>query len=182
MDTLTEGQNFYQRHRIFFKGMIMGFLIIIMIIPTVFVSNLVYERKSRQQQIVNEVSSKWADAQTITGPYLYIPYTKVITATSGKPEEYTEHFWILPEVLNVSSHIDHELRKRSIYNVLLYTANIKSTGSFIIKIPKDVEADKIRWSDAQLCYGISDFRGIQEKIVVNFKGKEYELAPGVPSA
>ncbi|HUQ64911.1 MAG TPA: cell envelope integrity protein CreD [Flavitalea sp.] len=181
MDTLSPGPNFYQRHKIFLKGMIMGFLIIIMIIPTVFVSNLVYERKSRQQEIVNEVSSKWAGEQTITGPYLYVPYTTVNVTGAGKTEEFIQHFWILPEVLNVNGYIDHQLRKRSIYNVLLYNANIKSTGNFIIKIPKDVGPDKIRWSDAQICYGISDFRGIQEKLIVNFKGKEYELAPGIPS-
>jgi inner membrane protein len=32
-----------------------------------------------------------------------------------------------------------------------------------------------------MCLGISDFRGIEEKIVVNLKGKDYELSPGLPS-
>jgi len=41
METLTPEANFFQRNRIFFKAMIMGFLIIIMIIPTLFVNNLV---------------------------------------------------------------------------------------------------------------------------------------------
>jgi inner membrane protein len=87
----------------------------------------------------------------------------------------------LPEELNVTGTIDHQLRKRSIYNVLLYKANLKHIGKFIIKIPKDVDSSNVIWNDAQLCYGISDFRGIEEKIVVNFKGNEYELAPGLPS-
>lgn len=182
MDTLTPGPSFYQRHRLFFKGMIMGFLIIIMIIPTVLVNNLVSERKSRQREIVREVASKWSDEQTISGPYLYVPYVKGNGLPGTKTEEIIHHFWILPEVLNTNGIIDHQLRKRSIYNVLLYRANLRHTGNFIISIPKDIDSSSILWKDAQLSYGISDFRGIEEKIVVNFKGKVQELAPGLPNS
>lgn len=181
MQTLSPEPNFYQRNRIFFKGIIMGFLILVMIIPTLFVSNLVYERKMRQREIVREVSEKWSGAQTIAGPYLYVPY-KIVTKTPlGKEEVVSSNFWILPESLDVHGTIDHQLRKRSIYSVLLYRANLKHTGNFIIRLPKDIDSSTIVWKDVQLCYGISDFRGIEEKIVVNFKGKEYELAPGLPS-
>jgi inner membrane protein len=182
METLSPEPNFFQRNRIFFKGIVMGFLILVMIIPTVFVNNLVYERKTRQKEIVREVSEKWSGAQTIAGPYLYVPYKEIIKTSDGKDAETTSHFWILPELLNVNGTIDHQLRKRSIYNVLLYRANLKHTGNFIIKVPKDVDSASIIWKDVQLCYGISDFRGIEEKIVVNLNGKEYELAPGLPSA
>src|SRR6476620_8048406 len=182
METLSPEPNFFQRNRIFFKGIIMGFLILVMIIPTVFVINLVNERKMRQREIVREVSEKWSSAQTIAGPYLYVPYKIFSKTPDGKEAAATSVFWILPETLNVNGTIDHQLRKRSIYNVLLYRANLKHTGNFIIKVPKDVDSSNIVWKDVQLCYGISDFRGIEEKIVVNFKGKEYELAPGLPSS
>jgi inner membrane protein len=182
METLSPEPNFFQRNKIFFKGIIMGFLILIMIIPTVFVNNLVNERKLRQREIVREVSDKWSDAQTIAGPYLFVPYKIFLKTPDGKDATATSAFWILPETLNVNGTINHQLRKRSIYNVLLYRANLKHTGNFVIKVPKDLDSANIVWKDVQLCYGISDFRGIEEKIVVNFKGKEYELAPGLPSS
>ena len=169
---IDTGLNFFQRHRIFIKGIIMGFLILVMMIPTLFVGSLVNERKGRQQEIVREVSSKWSDSQIITGPYIYIPYTD--TNGIGK------HFLSLPETLNVNGELEHSIRRRSIYNVLLYTASLKQTGVFNIKIPADINATKIRWKDAQICFGLSDYRGIEERIVVNLKGKEYELAPGMP--
>ena len=181
MNILTHEPNFFQRNRIFFKGIIMGFLILVMIIPTVFVSNLVYERKTRQREIVREVSEKWSGAQAIAGPYLYVPYKIIYKTALGQNAESTSYFWILPEELSVNGTVDHHLRKRSIYNVLLYRANLKHTGKFIIKLPKDVDSANVIWKDVQLCYGITDFRGIEEKIVVNFNGKEYELAPGLPS-
>lgn len=99
METLTPEPGFFQRNRVFLKGIIMGFLILIMIIPTVFVNSLVTERKNRQQTIVREVSSKWSDAQTITGPFLYVPYTKIEKTTDGKTVETTDNFWILPSTL-----------------------------------------------------------------------------------
>jgi inner membrane protein len=181
MEIYSPEPNFFQRNKIFFKGIIMGFLILVMIIPTVFVSNLVYERKMRQKEIVREVSDKWSGAQTISGPYLYVPYKNIVKYSDGKVEEVPANFWILPEELNVSGNIDEQLRKRSIYNVLLYRATLKHLGSFNIRVPKDVDSSTIVWKDVQLCYGISDFRGIEEKIVFNFKGKEYELAPGLPA-
>jgi inner membrane protein len=182
MENLSPEPNFLQRNRIFFKGIVMGFLILVMIIPTVFVNNLVNERKLRQREVVREVSDKWSGAQTIAGPYLYVPYKYILKKPDGKEDEVVANFWILPELLNVNGTIDHQLRKRSIYNVLLYRANLKHVGNFIIRLPKDVDSSSIIWKDIQLCYGISDFRGIEEKIVVNFKGKEYELAPGLPSS
>lgn len=184
MEKLTPEPNFFERHKVFIKGMIMGFLIIVMIIPTVFVAELVRERKHRQQDIVKEVSSKWSDAQTISGPYLYVPYAGIAVSSEGKPyEAQSGYFLILPETSQTNGNIDHQLRKRSIYNVLLYRANLENNGSFIIKTPKDFDSGNIniKWKDAQLCYSISDFRGIEEKIVVHFKGEEYELAPGLPS-
>lgn len=179
MDTISSSQSFFQRNRISIKGLLIGFLILLMLIPTVFVNSLVYERKMRQREIVEEVSSKWSSSQTIAGPYLYIPYT-VVVKKDGKDELEEQHFWLLPESLTVTSNIDYNIRKRSIYNVLLYTANVKQLGNFIIKTPVGVDADKILWNEAQLCFGISDFRGIEEKIVVNMGGKEYELSPGLP--
>ena len=123
MEKLTPEPNFFERHKVFIKGMIMGFLIIIMIIPTVFVAELVRERKQRQQAIVKEVSSKWSDAQTISGPYLYIPYGSIAVSPDGKPyESQSGYFLILPETAQTNGTIDHQLRKRSIYNVLLYRA------------------------------------------------------------
>lgn len=180
MDTNSSmPQSFFQRNRISIKGLIIGFLILIMLIPTLFVNNLVYERKMRQREIVEEVSSKWSSAQTIAGPYLYVPYT-VVMKRDGKDELEKQHFWILPETLNVAGNIDYNIRKRSIYNVLLYKADVKQLGNFIIKIPADVDAGKILWNEALVCFGISDFRGIEEKVVVNLAGREYELSPGLP--
>ncbi|MBO9573041.1 MAG: inner membrane CreD family protein, partial [Chitinophagaceae bacterium] len=101
------------------KGLITGALILLMLIPTVFINNLIKERKARQQEVVEEVSNKWASSQTLSGPFLYVPYKYRSTDTNGKPIDISRHFWILPDELNVTGSVDHQIRKRSIYKVLL---------------------------------------------------------------
>ncbi|MRG45219.1 cell envelope integrity protein CreD [Chitinophaga sp. SYP-B3965] len=163
------------------KGVITGALILFMLIPTVFISNLVHEREARQQQVAKEVSSKWATAQTLAGPYIYVPYKKYVEDAKGYMQESNEYFWILPDNLQVDGKINHEIRKRSIYNVLLYRASLQDKGNFIIQAPKGIDMNAIQWSEAKVCYGISDFKGIEERPVIRLNGVEHELSPGLPN-
>ncbi|MBC8032944.1 MAG: cell envelope integrity protein CreD [Chitinophagaceae bacterium] len=162
------------------KGIITGILILVMMIPTIFITNLVHEREARQKEVAAEVSSKWASSQTLTGPYLYLPYKIYYKDKEGKTQESSAHFWVLPDDLKVTGRVDHEIRPRSIYKVLLYRANLQDSGNFILQIPSDVDANAIKWAEAKICYGLSDFKGIEERLAIRFGGKEYELSPGLP--
>ncbi|MBN9297195.1 MAG: cell envelope integrity protein CreD [Filimonas sp.] len=159
-------------NKILLKAVITGILIMAMFIPTIFVSNLVTERQTRQQEVVKEVSAKWANAQTITGPYILIPYTDGAA---------TKYFTILPDQLNVNGNITPEERPRSIYKVLLYRTQLNAAGSFLIQAPVDVNPASIRWNEASVCMGLSDLKGIEEKIAINCNQANLELVPGLPS-
>jgi len=168
-------------NKILIKGAITAALIGIMMIPTIFISDLVQERQARNESVVKEVDSRWAMAQTLTGPYIYLPYKKVVVDPSNKPELITSHLLMLPDNKQVDGRIDHELRERSIYKVLLYRASISDQGNFILQLPKDIPSDQVQWSDAKICFGISDFKGIEEKLVIRFNGIDNELSPGLPT-
>jgi inner membrane protein len=164
-----------------FKGIITAVLILAMLIPTFFITNLVKEREERQQQVVKEISSKWSSSQTITGPYLYIPYKTKEVDDKGKEFFVSNKLLLLPESLNVTGNIIPEIRPRSIYKVLLYKSNIQSSGSFVIQLPKNIEASSLQLNEAKICFGLSDLKGIEEKIYVNVNGSNYELEPGLPT-
>jgi inner membrane protein len=83
--------------------------------------------------------------------------------------------------MNVDGALTPENRKRSIYNVLTYRSNVNVNGNFHTQLPKDIDAGSIQWNDAKLCVGISDFKGIEEKITVIFNGTGYDLTPGLPT-
>jgi inner membrane protein len=162
------------------KGAITGALILLMMIPTVFINNLVREREQRQEEIVKEVSSKWASAQTLTGPYLFIPYKTYSKDKDGKLIETSKHLWLLPDNLHVSGSISHEVRLRSIYKVLLYRAGLQNKGNFVLQLPADIDSNAVQWTETRICFGLSDFKGIEERLTTDLNGTEYELSPGLP--
>ena len=174
--TSTSGSN-----RIVIKAAITGVLILVMLIPTIFISNLVKERKERQADVVTEVSNRWAKAQVLTGPYIYLPYKTITIDNDKKVTQNLEHLFLLPDSLDVNGQVSHEIRLRSIYKVLLYRSSLQNTGDFKFRIPKEIDSSLIQWQDARICYGLSDFKGIEEKLTIQFNGNDYELSPGLPS-
>jgi inner membrane protein len=178
---LPVAQSNSNANKVWIKALITGALILIMLIPTVFVSNLVEERQQRQEQVKKEVSSKWAGEQGITFPYLFIPYTISETQPSGKILTVKKSFIILPENLNVSGSVVTQQRQRSIYTVLLYSSKLNAKGNFNIQLPNDVDVSTIDWANAKICFGISDFKGIEQKISVKLNNQSYELSAGLPT-
>src|SRR4051794_28273399 len=77
-------RSFYDRNRLLIKGLLIGFLILLMLIPAALIQDLVRERASRQEEVISEVSSKWGGSQTITGPVLLVPYNYTYTGADGK--------------------------------------------------------------------------------------------------
>ena len=51
-----------------------GFLVLILLIPSSWIQDLMNERQSRAEDVMQEVSSKWSGSQTLSGPILVIPY------------------------------------------------------------------------------------------------------------
>ena len=167
--------------KIIIKAIITGVLILVMLIPTVFVTNLINERETRQKEVVQEVTSKWASDQTLTGPYLYIPYMVKETDSKGNIVAVQKHFFCLPENLQVTGTVTPEIRPRSIYKVLLYKSSLESKGNFTIHLPKDIDPASLQLSDAKICLGLTDFKGIEEKLSIDYNGTPYEFSPGLPS-
>ena len=130
MDT-QQTQTFWQRYGIFIKSILVGFLILVLLIPTAFIHELVGERQQRQQEVIKEVSSKWASAQTVTGPFLIIPFTDTQTDDKGKVFLYKKFIHYLPEQLNVDGKLIPEIRHRSIFKIILYKSDLVLTGKFL---------------------------------------------------
>ena len=163
------------------KGIITGCLILLMLIPTMFITSLVNEREQRQQEVVKDVSSKWASAQTVSGPYLFIPYLLKSKDSDGKEKLTRADMIFLPEDLDVTGTILPEQRLRSIYKVLLYKSQITGKGNFICSLPKDIDPSSLILSEAKICLGITDFKGIENKIDIQVNGNSYALTPGLPA-
>jgi inner membrane protein len=163
-----------------FKGFITGLLILFMMIPAMLVQDLVRERKTRQDEVIAEVSSKWADRQVVSGPYLYVPYSQTVADGNGKISVIEKTMIILPELLKVTGNIEPQFKKRGIYKVALYKSELLIAGHFNLKELTLSANEHYRWNQARLCMGVSDTRGIEAQPVATFMGRSINLEAGVP--
>ena len=156
-------QSFWQKNKLILKSFFIGFLVLALLIPTFLIMYLVTERKDRKQEVTKEISNKWSAAQTITGPFLIVPYNEVENNVQVK-----KYLYILPELLDINGNIEPEIRYRSIYKVPVYTAKpLILKGKFSKNLLNSVNVNPalIRWNEAKLCVGITDLKGVKEQII-----------------
>ncbi len=188
---METNNSFFDRYNTWVKNSIglrvftIAFLILILLIPISMVEDLIREREGRQEEATSEVSQKWGEQQTISGLILTIPfytYTKYIeddkTEKLIKKKQYA-HF--LPTELNIDGKLLPETRYRGIYEVVVYKSDVKLSGYFDkpdfkkLNIPeKDVE-----WSQSSISLGLSDLRGIQNSVVLNWNAADFPFEPGI---
>jgi inner membrane protein len=179
----AQQQTFLQRNSIMIKAVIVGFLILALLIPAALIQDLVRERQQRQEEVIAEVSSKWAYGQKITGPFLLVPYT--VTEKNDKGQTYNVKYnaYFLPEELNINGQLFPEVRKRSIYSVVLYKTDLKINGKFApLNFSKlGIDPATINWNEIKFCMGLSDNRGIAEQLQLNFNNTAVDMNPDLPA-
>lgn len=182
-DTLQRAADSIKRS-ITLKIFTIGVLILLLLIPTVMIQNLIKERQSRRDSVVTEINGKWGGAQTITGPFLTVPYMSTFKDADGRTQFNLNVLHVLPEKLDISGEITPEVRRRSLFEAVLFNATLKITGNFRWpdRTQMDIDPDDILWHKASLSLGVTDMRGIQEKIVFTFNQSVMDADPGLKSA
>jgi len=165
-----------------FKFCLIAFLILLLLIPLVIVTGLIYEREGRAREVRGEVGRIWGPEQSIVGPYLVVPYTVRVEVLQGdkRVEQVQERRAIFtPERLDVAGRADSKTLKRSIFEVPVYAAKLKLNGKFGAPRIADVAADaaEVRWRDATFVLGMTGVAGLKEAAVLNIDG-----APAIPFA
>ena len=172
----NDNRPFFKRYAYGIKAILITILVLMLMIPTSMIMHIIYERQQRQDESTEEVSAKWGNSQIVTGPVLIIPYV-------SKPGE-TVNAIFLPDKLNINGEILPEVRKRGIYEVAVYGSHLQINGSFSsldfagLNIPKE----NLLLKDAYLAVGISDMRGIENQVEVQWKGKPFIFNPGVDAS
>lgn len=176
------------KDNIYIKILVIVVITLLLLIPTAMIQELVEERESRQEEAIKDVSSKWAEEQTLVGPFISIPYYKYITHFDKKDStekivKMKEHIHVLPTQLTITGDLTPEKRYRGLYEVVVYNSKLKLSGNFrdtdisTLEIdPKDIQYDK-----ARLILGINDLRGIEHQVTLNWGGEKIYFNPGVLS-
>ncbi len=178
------------RNSITARMLVVGFLLVVLLIPLEFVKSLISERSFRQEEVVREINEKWGNEVILSGPILKIPYKtykqeKVyIQKTKSyeiKTDEILNHAYVFPENLDITSKVKskEEPLKRSIYESVVYTADIAVEGNFpIIDFSKqDIAPEDILWDKISLLVKTTNLKGIRNTLEVNMANQALSMTP-----
>ncbi|MCF8386555.1 MAG: cell envelope integrity protein CreD [Bacteroidales bacterium] len=179
---MNQNMRSWIRESITFKFIIISILVLLLLIPTGVIQSLIRERQQTRNEVIEEVSSKWAHDQLLIGPMISIPYFTTYV-DDDKIRKYKKFAHFLPSELKIHGTVNPQIRYRSIYEVIVYSSEFSFSGYF--DKPDfskwKINEEDILYDETTIVYGLSDMRGINKVINIDFNGRSYETGPGIPS-
>jgi inner membrane protein len=157
-------------------------------IPLFSIWLLVYDRQSQEQEATNSITAGWGGPQVMAGPLLVIPYRanaietvvqngQSVTRTSQVIKELT----LAPEAAELSTDLRPDVRKRSIYEAVVYDASVSGHARFVLPpdlVRSGVDLSQMDMSRAELRFGLADPRGLGTNPRVAAGGHALRMLPG----
>jgi inner membrane protein len=171
-----------------FKLALAIFVGLILTIPLFSVWLLVYDRQTQSREASQSITAGWGGSQALSGPVLVIPYRATASETvveNGQSvtrnRDVTRELTLAPEVVELTTDVGPQVRKRSIYEAVVYDAHTKGKARFAF--PPDlartgVEPAQMDLARAELRFGLSDPRGLGANPRVSAAGHSLRLQPG----
>jgi len=176
------------RNSITARMLVVGFLLLILLIPLGFVKSLIQERAYRQQDVIKEINAKWGNEVVVSGPILKIPYKtykeeNVFNKETKKYEQKTDvilkYAFLFPDELDIKSNVISKPLGRGLYESVVYTADMNFSGYF----PKidfsinDIKEKDILWDKVSILIKTSNLKGIRNTLKVNVNSQSLLMTP-----
>jgi inner membrane protein len=172
------------------RWVMLGVLLLVMLWPLERIDGLVREREQRRSEASQEVMSHFGLPQTLIGPILTVPYV-VWTAeereVNGKKEQvrhwHRAYAHFLPAELAFSARVDPEIRRRGLFEIPVYTADVEVAGQFDAPDFSEwsIEAKDILWQEAWLSVEVSDRKALTSPIQMTIAGETLGFEVGDPA-
>jgi inner membrane protein len=171
-----------------FKLLIAILIAAALAIPIFMVWFLVYDRQSQSEQARASITEGWGGPQAIAGPVLVIPYRAAATETViergqsvTRSRDVLRELTLAPEAVALTTDIQSQHRKRSIYEAVIYDAKVAGSARFAM--PPDLARFGVAMADlrldrAELRFSLSDPRGLGANPRVVAQGAPLRLQPG----
>lgn len=143
-----------------------GFLTLILLIPSALIQDLMQERQHRADEAMLEVAKKWSESQTVSGPVLVIPYVHIeeykISNDEIRTKETIRNAFFLPDTLNIDGEVNPETLHRGIFDVAVYNTKLILSTSFTFPdfAKLGINENQVKWNEAYIVSGITDLKGI----------------------
>jgi inner membrane protein len=174
----------------------LGGLALVLLIPLEMVESVVRERYCTYQEVVADIAGAWSADQLLAGPILVVGYTEKVEVRdeyiTPSGEKRTSSRWdsrprravILPDRLEITGSLAPEERRRGIYSVQVYTADLAITGSFggladaVAALSAPDRLESVDWEGAIVAFGVSDPRGLVSVDGFELNGAAVQPRPG----
>jgi inner membrane protein len=159
-------------------------LVLIMLVPLNMVAGVIEERGYTKRAVEEEIGAQWGPAQSIGGPVLVVPYevSRVQVNTNGEAKTVVETRYaaFTPEELRISATTGVQKRYKSIYEMLVYGADVAIAGRFAAPdfSQLGVTPTAIAWDQASLVLGLSGVRAVNAA-KLTAAGGERQIEAGV---
>jgi len=165
------------RRSVGLKLLLVAALAVVMSIPALFVFLLLNDRTHRAGQVTEEISAVVGGPQTFLGPVLGVPYA--IPATDPKQAPTRDVFVIFPTQGEVTVDARSEVRRRSLFKVPVYQADVAFKAHFDLTgvAEKAPEGAVLDWSRAEMLVAASDARGARSDVTLTVGGQALTAAP-----
>ena len=178
------------RNPLFVKVVLVFLVTVVLATGLSQIDYLVRERTQRRDQVVAGIAAATARDQTLVGPLLVIPYTRIVK--TQKPSEkddnkmievenrYADWLYLLPAELDVQANLNTEQIRRSLYHAVVFSGAVSLKGRFAADgaLLKPGPNEQIAFGDPRLIVGIGDPRGILRAPALAWAGQRLEFLPG----
>lgn len=171
------------RIRSTFKLFTLALVGLVLLIPVSMLDGLVMERVHRLHEARTEIASTWGGNQTLAGPMLVVPVVlEDRFEDRGETRVVRSESWAasLPRAMKWSGTVEPEIRRRGIFEVIVYRAGLVGRAEFSAVDPRglDERVAEVHWSRARLAFGLGDNRGLEAGARVVVAGVPLSIAPG----
>ncbi|HET7669496.1 MAG TPA: cell envelope integrity protein CreD [Burkholderiales bacterium] len=173
------------------KSLVVAGLALVLLVPILMLQGLVHERQMRSNEAVGGIAHGWGGRQTVSGPYLALPYERRWTTVKqetvdGKPREtrteHTEAQVVRLPVTGVDWTLGADITEkyRGIYKARLYNARLAASGAFTVPARSAYEdgTSRYRWGAPRLVLGVSDAAGIRAAPDIRLNDVAQPFSPG----
>ena len=150
---------------LFGKAVMIGFLLVLLLVPLAQVESLVGERVGMRQTAAMRVAESWGGVQTTAGVLLAIPVDTVRTVYTNRTETVRRTLYVLPDTLKIVADADPGSRPVGLYETPVYTAHVQIEGEFVnrdfAQLLQDQEGREVKWGEARLLVLNSESRALR---------------------
>lgn len=178
------------RNSLFTKIFLIFLITLVLAIGLTRIGFLVDERAGRRDSVVAEIASATARDQTLVGPVLVIPYTRIVKTLKSSDKDadkmvevekrFSDRLYLLPTELDLQAGLNTEQVRRSLYHAVVFGASIAAKGRFATEgeLLKPGANEQIIFGEPRLMVGITDPRGILRTPVLTWAGQRLDFLPG----